>query len=328
MTRGSDTPAAKALLETIQERVDYAHSKRKEKPTPPQVTEEGLISQRLDDTNRRVSEEDAAMNVDFPQPLDAVTFNGPTAEDGLMSMPVEQAGGFAEVMQSLATASDEEKSVILSKYIGEDGLPISKPDYAGDRLTDTNKRISEEDTAMAVDFPQPLKGIVLKARSSGKAKFQPATMAATELNTPVIQKALSIVSTVVGPEVAAVLATGFQPDTLGFTELNTPAMQQALAVVEEKVGPEVAAIIAVGFKPATMSATELNTPAIKKAIAKIPAKNRASGQSVINAYLTDGVKFKNEAEAKAWIEKKFNGFNISKNIVKSLATVLSNDSNK
>ena len=124
LTRGSDTPAAKALSETIQEREDYARSKRKEKPTPPQVTEEGLISQRLDDTNRRVSEEDAAMNVDFPQPLDAVTFNGPTAEDGLMSMPVEQAGGFAEVMQSLATASDEEKSVILSKYIGEEVYPL------------------------------------------------------------------------------------------------------------------------------------------------------------------------------------------------------------
>jgi hypothetical protein len=234
-----------------------------------------------DDTNKRIAEEDAAMNVDFPQPLDAVTFNGPTAEDGLMSMPVEQAGGFEEVMQSLATASDEEKSVILSKYIGEDGLPIRKPDYAGGRLADTNKRISEEDAAMAVDFPQPLKDIVLKARSSGEEKFQPATMAATELNTPVIQKALSIVSTVVGPEVAAVLATGFQPDTLGSPELNTPAIQQALTVVGEKVDPEVAAIIAVGFKPATMGATELNTPAVREAIANVPTEVKEAVEAII-----------------------------------------------
>jgi hypothetical protein len=234
-----------------------------------------------DDTNKRIAEEDAAMNVDFPQPLDAVTFNGPTAEDGLMSMPVEQAGGFEEVMQSLATASDEEKSVILSKYIGEDGLPIRKPDYAGGRLADTNKRIAEEDAAMAVDFPQPLKDIVLKARSSGEEKFQPATMAATELNTPVIQKALSIVSTVVGPEVAAVLATGFQPDTLGSPELNTPAIQQALTVVGEKVGPEVAAIIAVGFKPATMGATELNTPAVREAIANVPTEVKEAVEAII-----------------------------------------------
>jgi hypothetical protein len=234
-----------------------------------------------DDTNKRIAEEDAAMNVDFPQPLDAVTFNGPTAEDGLMSMPVEQAGGFEEVMQSLATASDEEKSVILSKYIGEDGLPIRKPDYAGGRLADTNKRIAEEDAAMAVDFPQPLKDIVLKARSSGEEKFQPATMAATELNTPVIQKALSIVSTVVGPEVAAVLATGFQPDTLGSPELNTPAIQQALTVVGEKVDPEVAAIIAVGFKHATMGATELNTPAVREAIANVPTEVKEAVEAII-----------------------------------------------
>jgi hypothetical protein len=281
LTRGSDTPAAKALLETIQERVDYARSKRKEKPTSPQVTEEGLMSQRLDDTNRRIAEEDMAMSRPVPQPLGTIAFNGPTAEDGLMSMPVEQAGGFEEVMQSLATASDEEKSVILSKYIGEDGLPIRKPDYAGGRLADTNKRIAEEDAAMAVDFPQPLKDIVLKARSSGEEKFQPATMAATELNTPVIQKALSIVSTVVGPEVAAVLATGFQPDTLGSPELNTPAIQQALTVVGEKVDPEVAAIIAVGFKPATMGATELNTPAVREAIANVPTEVKEAVEAII-----------------------------------------------
>jgi hypothetical protein len=196
-------------------------------------------------------------------------------------MPVKQAGGFAEVMQNLATASDEEKDAILSKYIGEDGLPINKPDYAGDRLTDTNKRISDEDAAMAVDFPQPLKSLVLKARSSGKEKFQPSTMSATELNTPVIQKALSIVSTAVGPEVAAVLSTGFQPATMGATELNTPAIQQALTVVEEMVGPEVAAIIAVGFKPATMGATELNTPAVREAMANVPAEVKEAIEAVI-----------------------------------------------
>jgi hypothetical protein len=244
-----------------------------------QEAADALLRQK--DTNRRIAEEDMAMSRPVPQPLDTIAFNGPTSEDRLMGMPVKQAGGFAEVMQNLATASDEEKDAILSKYIGEDGLPINKPDYAGDRLTDTNKRISDEDAAMAVDFPQPLKSLVLKARSSGKEKFQPSTMSATELNTPVIQKALSIVSTAVGPEVAAVLSTGFQPATMGATELNTPAIQQALTVVEEMVGPEVAAIIAVGFKPATMGATELNTPAVREAMANVPAEVKEAIEAVI-----------------------------------------------
>ena len=216
LSRGSDTPAAKALLETIQERVDYARNKRNE----PEASED-LIESFI------------------PATMSATELNTPAikAEQGLMSK----------------------------------------------RLDDTNRITSEEERAA--------KGEFLFSNTTGVTRDG-------RTNDEILAEA------------RAIIAARRTKNTDSFKGKGGFPSQ-----TDE-------------FNPATMSATELNTPAIKAALAKMPARNRANGQTIINAYLTSGVKFKDEAQAKAWIQKNFKGANISKNIVKSLSKVLSNDSNK
>ena len=207
LIRGSDTPAAKALLETIQERVDFAAKKpdfvgtalsdddKSARGTGKSAMMDGLQTPYESSAGVAATEEQG-----FIAPtMGATELNTPAMRNGLMSA--------TEVPAELAEAIEEaKKQGFLPATMGATELNTPAIQQA---LSIVETEVGPE---------------VVAVLATG---FQPATIGATELNVPALKQALAIVEKEVGPEVAAVIAKGFQPAAMGATELNTPAVRNA-----------------------------------------------------------------------------------------------------
>ena len=170
LTRGSDTPAAKALLETIQERVDYA-AKRK---VPPEVAEavksilERGDKEAIDQANEELSKEfgkDVAAELGLPSPAqNPMGFaDSPRLSELLSNVPEEVQQAAASILTRGDQKDIDQANEELSKEFGQEAADALL------RQKDTNRRIAEEDMAMARPVPQPLSDIVIPIKPSDPA---------------------------------------------------------------------------------------------------------------------------------------------------------------